>query len=166
MAAPFLGMERQMKRYLVVLCLLLLAAVTSIAHAAKPGSPIAVEIVQASAIKSGHEARFKVTAVSQVPAEEMQITIHPVGGVKWSKGDKHWKGPAQQGMPVVMEFSVIVPKQGDFELHATASVRGKRGGGFGARAVYHYEVPAARKAEPKERKTLRNGQEIIEVPLR
>lgn len=155
-----------MKRYVIVLCLLLLAAVTSVVHAAKPGSPITVEIVPESAIKSGHEARFKVTAVSQVPAEELQIHIHPVGGVKWSKGDKHWKGPAQQGIPVIMEFSVIAPQQGDFELHAVASVQGKRGGGFGARAVYCYEDPAVKKPEPKERKTLRNGQEIIEVPLR
>lgn len=149
---------------MVFLLLLLLSVAT--AQAAKPDSPLSVEIIPAGSVKAGKEAAFKVTVISQVPAEELVIHIHPIGDVKWSKGEKRWSGAVHRGTPSILEFSVVVPKQGDFELHAVVSVQGKAGGGFGARAVYCYEDPAVKKPEPKERKTLRNGQEITEVPLR
>lgn len=136
------------------------------AHAVKPAAPVSVEIVPTEAVGAGRESGFKVTVVSQRPAEELVIRIHPIGGVKWSTGERRWSGPVETGVPVVMEFRVVAPKQGAFELHAIAAVQGKKGGGFGARAVYSYADPAAPKAEPQERKAIRHGKEIIEVPVR
>lgn len=155
-----------MNRWLMAVVVCGAAVLSLPAHAVKPAAPVSVEIVPTEAVVAGRECGFKITVVSQLAAQELVLRIHPVGGVKWSQGERRWSGPVEKGVPVIMEFRVIAPQQGAFELHAIATVQGKKGGGFGARAVYSYADPAAPKAAPQERKAIRHGKEIIEVPVR
>lgn len=145
-----------------MLLLLLMWVVPATALAEKPQGPITVQIKAVGKAKPGATVSFDVTAVSLLDGE-MTITLFPPPGAKVTAGELRWRGEVAAHGRKKVSITVELPATENQEFRATATMVDVNGARFGAGASYPIASKAT--ATSKQKKSLREGQEIIEVPV-
>ncbi len=151
------------RKLLAGVCLAFMVLAGSVAWAEKPGSPLTVTIKTSGKVTPGETATFDVTAVSQMDGE-LTITLLPPPGAVVVAGDLLWRGEVAAHGKKKLSLSIQLPTSEEQEFRAVANITGPSGARFGAGAHYSIATKAA-KEDPKVRRSNRDGETIIEMPV-
>lgn len=143
-------------------CLILIALVGGEAWAEKPGSPLTVDIKMSGKAVPGETATFDVTVTTQVDGD-LTITLLPPAGAAVVTGELLWRGTVTAHGKKRMSLSVKLPLTDEQEFRAVANITGPNGARFGAGARYSIATKADKHS--KERHSIREGEEIVEIPV-
>ena len=152
----------------------LLAAILAVplaVHAAKPRSPLQVNIEPtqlgqlAEAIKPGDVVEFKIIGKTFVDADELSIKVKLHGGMELIAGETTWVGSLKKGQDKVLLLTVRVPKQGYGRIMARIAMPPTAGASFVAEAEYEFGSSTVKKpAEFPAIKKDSKGRELREYP--
>jgi hypothetical protein len=103
----------------------------------KPQPPLDVKLEAFDPLRPGEVARFRLTAIPRVAAEEIRVEAQPAAEVAWVAGRRSDRRAARRDEPTAFEFSVRVPARGRHALHVTVEMTAadgtvwRRGAGLG-----------------------------------
>lgn len=150
------------RKLTLLVCLMLGSLLAAAAWAKKPGSPLMVTIKTSGKATPGGTATFEVSVTTQMDGE-LTITLLPPAGATVTSGDLVWRGAVAAHGKKKMSLSIELTQSEEQEFRAVAKVTGPNGERFGATARHVIATKAAK--ESKEQRTIRNGEEIIELPV-
>lgn len=138
------------------------------AAAKKPLPPLKISVqptrtdISPSTIRPGEILEFKISAVSSVDAENMDIDVKLLGGAKTVAGDEAWSGPAAANEEKVLRLTIQAPEKGKGVIKASVSVSSS---GINFSAETQYELGYKEKTKPDREGVVKKdqkGRTIIE----
>lgn len=161
-----------MKKVLMVLLMAILAG-SFPAQAAKPLSPLQVNISPAQAgispakIKPGEIVELRVIARAFVDASGLGIKVELMDGVELVSGETAWNGSLKNGGEKVLLITVRSPKHGGGGVRALTWMSPSIGAKFFAEAEFRLGKNAVNKPAPApEIKKDHKGREIREYRIK
>lgn len=162
-----------MKKVLLALVIAILTGSSYLAYAAKPLSPIQVNIepvqagIASANIRPGDIVELRIVSKSFVDAGELAIRCYLHGGAVLLAGETTWIGPVKKGDVKTLLITVRAPRHGIGVVRARAAMSPSIGASFAAEAEFRLGPDVANKPAPMpEIKRDHKGREIKEYRIK
>lgn len=142
--------------------------------AAKPQSPVTVEIYPTPDSLSSETIDFVVNASSQISASQFAIVVNPPKDMELVRGELTWQGAIQAGQTKTLNFSGTFKQRSNQRILVNAIIRSPSGPRFSARDSYvvpssNNNIKALSESQPtgqEQGKTKQRGEHtVIEYPV-
>lgn len=135
-------------------------------HTHKPQGPLTVTITPEGEVVPGEPVTLVVRVSSSMASPDLQLLVHPPGDMQLVSGELQWRGAIARNGTVTLQFTGLFSDKHASTVSATAHVAAPGGGRMASRAQWRTGPQPAQKPAPQGRVIKRNGEDVVEVPLK